>query len=118
MDKSPGNVINVPPPPILPGHQSYYMVYGEWTEIREQSAISTIENPNPKPGRVQMRIGINEVIAMTPLLYFVAVQGARPGYVVHWAMPISKEMYHWYKQVEKLVNEAMTSGQNGGAKQP
>lgn len=100
------NMINIPSPPAHPDNHGHWFIYGEWMRLVETSALATPENPNPQGVR-QVKVGSNEVIAMHPACYLIIVQQARPGYTVRAMVKITKEMYDWYKTVERMIQAAI-----------
>lgn len=106
--------IDLPPPPNTANAHNYYFIYGEWTQVYEQSSIATADNPNPSGGLISRQVGINECIAMHPVLYYVLMQSARPGYTIKWATGIDKALFDWYKEIEKRVNKAIAKAREGG----
>lgn len=95
------HLIDLPPVPTSPNNQGYWLVYGEWFEIAQKSAIATPENPNPAAQPMQRKIGVNEIIDIHPAVFYISAQTSRPFYTIKWAMSVSKEIYLWYKEVER-----------------
>lgn len=104
-DETEDAVIHLPAPPKRMQSQ-HHMVYGEWTIVQQSSTIATADNPNPQGGARRHTLGLNEVTNLHPLVYAVAVQPHRPGYVVKWAMPISKQLYDWHMNVQQTLDSA------------
>lgn len=96
-----------PDPPQSPNNKGYYLIYGTWTQLIQQSPIATMENPNPTAQILQRSLSLNECIEVSPVIYLLAMQKYRPGYAITFAMSISKEMFNWYKECERVMNEAV-----------
>lgn len=104
--------LNVLSPPDTPEIKSYYFIYGEWNVVVEGSKVVS---PNGQPQADSFhRIGMNEVIAMHPAIFTVLIQQTRPGYTVRSWGGISRELFLWWKEVERLKKAAMEAANAQG----
>lgn len=90
------------PKNLRAGDHQYFMITGEWTEFVTQSPIATLENLNPQPGTMMMRVVKTEFIIYHPLEYCIRMQGERKNYAVIHDKGLTKEMF---ERMSKLVDE-------------
>lgn len=98
--------IKLPPPPQRKETQVYYFILGKWTQYMEVegSALVTAENPVPQQAQVLQRtVELNEAIDVHPIVYSLMARQVRPGYKITMAVAVNKELYEWYKEVERII---------------